>query len=94
MDAKEQELVRTDEDYMLWLQTEHWICKTGFDDLEARQRSRIPYGFVPILKNTGISDRENNTVYHTVVYSEQAEDVLKALRKWGLSARTFNYDLY
>jgi len=52
----------------------------------------MPNGFAPILHNTGITDRENNTVYQTVVIKEQADDVVKALRKAGITGRLFQFD--
>ena len=35
----------------------------------------------------GIEDKDGNAVYRLVVYKEQAEDVVKALRRKGFTSR-------
>jgi len=46
----------------------------------------------PKLRPIGIEDREGNMVYHTIVYKPQTDDVIKACRKQGITAKTFAYD--
>ena len=35
----------------------------------------------------GVEDKEGNAVYRLVVYKEQADDVVKALRRKGFTSR-------
>ena len=35
----------------------------------------------------GVDDKEGNAVYRLVVYKEQADDVVKALRRKGFTSR-------
>ena len=52
----------------------------------------MPGAIVPRLRQTGIEDRENNKVYHTIVHKPQIDDVIKACRKFGILAKPFVYD--
>lgn len=47
---------------------------------------------VPLLRETGIDDREHNKVYHTICHKPQMDDAIKALRKIGIVAKPFIYD--
>lgn len=40
-----------------------------------------------------IEDKEGNAVYRLVVFKEQAEDVVKALRRKGYTSRQFIYNI-
>lgn len=40
-----------------------------------------------------IEDKEGNAVYRLVVFKEQAEDVVKALRRKGYTSRQFVYNI-
>ena len=52
----------------------------------------MPCALAPIIKPIGIEDREGNKVYSTVVHLPQSEDVIKACRKAGFTAKVFTYD--
>ena len=52
----------------------------------------MPMAFVPNLRRMPIEDREGNVVYHTIAAKTQSEDVIKACRKIGVTAKTFVYD--
>ena len=52
----------------------------------------MPLAFAPVLKPLGIEDREQNQAYVTVVHKPQIEDVIKACRKAGVTAKPFTYD--
>lgn len=41
----------------------------------------------------GIEDKDGNAVYRLVVYKEQAEDVVKALRRKGFTSRQFVFNI-
>lgn len=56
------------------------------------QKKRMPGAVVPRLRQTGIEDRENNKVYHTLVHKPQLDDVIKACRKFGILAKGFVFD--
>ena len=45
-----------------------------------------------VAKALDVSDKEGNRVYRFVAYKSQADDVVKACRKQGVSARVFKYD--
>ena len=45
-----------------------------------------------VLTDLGITDNERNAVYRVVVMREYAEDVIKACRRAGITAKTFDYD--
>ena len=52
----------------------------------------MPGAIVPIVTQIGIEDRESNKVYHTIAHISQVEDVIKACRKMGVVAKTFDFD--
>lgn len=60
--------------------------------LKENQKKRMANPMVPILNQIGISDRDNNHVYQSVVYKTQIDDVIKACRKAGVTARDFSYN--
>lgn len=55
-------------------------------------KKRMPMALAPKLRAIGIDDREHNQVYHTIVYKPQVDDVIKACRKAGITAKIFSYD--
>ena len=60
--------------------------------LAEAQSKRMPGGFAPRLRPTGLTDQEGNTVYCTIVHKPQIEDVVKACRKSNVVAKPFDYD--
>lgn len=64
-------------------------------EIDKKRKHRIPTAIVPgaMLELAGIDpkDREN-TVVRIVVYKPQADDIVKAMRKQGLTARSFFYN--
>ena len=61
--------------------------------LKHKQSERMPHVIVPDEPyDLDITDKEGNCVYRFICYKAQVEDVLKALRRKGLSSRTFTYD--
>ena len=81
-----------DEDHELFLHIEHYLMKDNLEALATAQKKRMPLAIVPRLRMTGIEDRENNKVYHTIVHKPQLDDVIKACRKFGFLAKPFVYD--
>jgi len=81
-----------DPDYRLFLETEHFLTKEALQTLTENAQKRMPICIVPRLRMTGIEDRENNKVYHTIVHRPQLDDVVKACRKIGVLAKPFVYD--
>jgi len=75
-----------------YLETEHFLCQEGLKKIEDNAAKRMPCSLAPLLKPIGIEDRESNKVFTTIVYKPQAEDVIKACRKLGFTAKTFVYD--
>ena len=62
-------------------------------EVEEKQKERFPYVLVPgAHKELGVTDKDNNSVFRLVAYKSQADDVVKACRKQGVSARIFHYD--
>ncbi len=39
-----------------------------------------------------LEDKDGNAVFRLVAYKDQAEDVIKACRRKGFTARTFTYN--
>lgn len=91
-EAKDQETANNDEEFKLFLQTEDALCAEGYQKIKEMQKKRMPMAFAPILRPLQITDRENNVVYHSVVAKSQADDVIKACRKVGVTAKTFCYN--
>lgn len=82
-----------EEYYQLWVETELYLSKDGLDALKKTMKERMPCVMAPILQSIGIEDREGNKVYQTVAHKPQVEDVIKACRKFGVVAKTFEYDV-
>lgn len=62
-------------------------------ELKKKQQSRMPFVIVPDEpKALGISDKEGNTVHRIFVYKNQAEDVIKALRRKQYTPKIFSYN--
>ena len=62
-------------------------------DLKQKQENRMNHVIVPnSCLPLNITDKEGNSVYRLVVYKPQVEDVIKALRKKGYTAKSFTYD--
>ena len=75
-----------------------WILRTNFqfppklipieEEFENRKKHRMPVVIVPGQPlPLNIEDKEGNAVYRLVVFKEQAEDVVKALRRKGYTSR-------
>ncbi len=92
LEPKEQEQATNDPEYRLFLESEAFLCKEGYKLIAETQAKRMPMAFVPNLRRLPIEDREGNVVYHTVVAKAQSDDVIKACRKIGTTAKTFSYD--
>ena len=91
-DPKDAEIMARDEDYEIFLQTEAFLKKDGVAILHANQQKRMPLAVVPRLRPTGIDDREGNKVFHTICHKPQLDDVIKAMRKFGIISKPFVYD--
>lgn len=91
LDTKDQGNMLED-DYRLFLETEHYLCAEGNARIAELGRKRMPMALAPKLRPIGIEDREHNSVYHTIVYKPQTDDVIKACRKAGITAKTFSYN--
>jgi len=81
-----------DEDHELFLQTLDFLVSDQEKTLIESAKKRMPGAIVPILRQTGINDREGNAVWHTLVNSSQLDDVVKACRKNNIIAKPFKYD--
>jgi len=48
------------------------------------------------LKSLDLMDKDKNCIYRVVAYKNQVDDVIKALRRGGFTAREFvyNYDKF
>ena len=84
--------MRRDEEFQLFLETEHFLCADGLASIEEKKSKRMPGAVVPSCRQIGIEDRDGNKVYHSIVYKPQLDDVIKACRKSGILAKTFVYD--
>ena len=84
--------MESNKDYRLFLETEQFLTKDGLAAMAENVKKRMPLAVVPKLRRTGIEDRENNKVYHTIVHKPQLDDVIKALRKMGIVGKPFVYD--
>jgi len=63
------------------------------DEIKAKKEQRMRFVIVPDEPlDMGITDKDNNCVYRLFVYKSQAEDVMKALRRKGVTSRMFSYD--
>jgi len=57
-------------------------------EISNRKKHRMPVVIVPGNPLAlGVEDKEGNAVYRLVVYKEQADDVVKALRRKGFTSR-------
>lgn len=78
---------------MLFLESEAFLCKDRFAELDKAIEKRMKCPIVPILKPLdAIRDNDHNMVYHTIVFQKQIDDVVKACRKAGVVTKTFSYD--
>ncbi len=60
---------------------------------ELARKHRMPFVIVPNSDHfLGLEDADGNQIHRLVVYKQQAEDVIKACRKKGVTCRTFEYD--
>jgi len=60
---------------------------------KAKRAKRMPVGIVPgATAYVGLEDRDGNQVYRVVVYASQGDEVIKACRRKGYTARGFKYD--
>ena len=67
--------------------------KTIEEEFENKKRHRMPVVIVPGNPlPLNIEDKDGNAVYRLVVFKEQAEDVVKALRRKGYTSRQFVYN--
>lgn len=63
------------------------------EEFENKKRHRMPCVIVPGNPlPLNIEDKDGNAVYRLVVFKEQAEDVVKALRRKGYTSRQFVYN--
>lgn len=91
-DAKDLEMMNRDDDFEIFLKVETFLKKENEAELKEKISKRMPRAVVPFLRETGIADREHNKVYHTICHKPQQDDVIKAMRKFGIIAKLFIYD--
>ena len=80
------------ENFALFLRTENYLCQEGYQQIAERSGKRMKCPLVPVMTPTRLEDRERNRVYITAVKTDQADDVVKALRKIGTTSKVFKYD--
>lgn len=63
------------------------------NEINQKKSQRMRFVIVPDEPlDMGITDKDQNCVYRLFVYKSQAEDVMKALRRKGVTSRMFSYD--
>jgi len=61
--------------------------------LKAKQMLRCPGVIVPkSLTPLPLTDKDGNTIHNMIVYKNQIDDAIKAIRRGGYTARMFAYN--
>jgi len=70
------------------------ILSEAEEVIRASFKKRIPGVIIPnsSLPLNGLIDKDQNQIYRIVVYKENGDDVIKALRKKGFTSRAFEYN--
>ena len=70
-----------------------FIAKGMRAEIVEKRKRRVKVVICPgAFKPLGIDDKEGNSVFRLVVIKQYADDVIKACRRKGMSARMFIYD--
>lgn len=85
-------MAEADPEYLFFLECEAFLTQEASAEIEARIKGRMAQPLGDRLARLPLEDRDGNVVVHSIAYLPQVEDVLKACRKAGVTARQFKYD--
>lgn len=69
------------------------VTKTMEKEINKKIEARIPGVIIPdSVKRLNMTDKDKNEIHRIVVFKEQLDDAIKAIRKAGYTAREFNYN--
>lgn len=62
-------------------------------EIQDKYKNKIPGVIVPgSSRYLGLEDKDQNQIHRIVVYKDNADDVVKALRRKGYVSKTFTYN--